>query len=259
MPSWTCSCRTPAPGRTLARTLRSSTCSPSRSVTPASPLTSRQRGRRCAMQLQYGAAPGVACLCQPDLGGCPPRSPAEYTSLTPPPPTMRTVVVSDRSRDRFFRTHRRIRRITMVHRRLLALAPIALMATAMAFGAAQTEAAMGGGVAVTPPGTLPIVEEKITLRVGAIPHPTVIDLGHQLRHAVDGGADQHPRGVGRVPGQGCEGEDQPAPCQRQRPARGVPGREGAVSGAAHAVRSTGIVPAARRLLGRAGLLHHGVL
>ena len=64
----------------------------------------------------------------------------------------------------------------MVHRRLLALAPIALMATAMAFGAAQTEAAMGGGVAVTPPGTLPIVEEKITLRVGAIPHPTVVDL-----------------------------------------------------------------------------------
>ena len=64
----------------------------------------------------------------------------------------------------------------MVHRRLLALAPIALMATAMAFGAAQTEAAMGGGVAVTPPGTLPIVEEKITLRVGAIPISTVIDL-----------------------------------------------------------------------------------
>lgn len=60
----------------------------------------------------------------------------------------------------------------MVYRRLLllALAPFAPMATAMAFGAAQTEAAEGGAVAVTPPGTLPTVEEKITLRVGAIPH-----------------------------------------------------------------------------------------
>jgi putative aldouronate transport system substrate-binding protein len=64
----------------------------------------------------------------------------------------------------------------MVHRRLLALALTALVATATAFGAAQTDAATGDEVMVTPPGTLPIVEEKITLRVGAIPHPTVIDL-----------------------------------------------------------------------------------
>ena len=64
----------------------------------------------------------------------------------------------------------------MVYRRLLALAPFALVATAMAFGAAQTEAAEGGAVAVTPPGTLPIVEEKITLRVGAIPISSVIDI-----------------------------------------------------------------------------------
>ena len=64
----------------------------------------------------------------------------------------------------------------MVHRRLLALALTALVATATAFGAAQTDAATGDEVMVTPPGTLPIVEEKITLRVGAIPISSVIDL-----------------------------------------------------------------------------------
>ena len=147
----------------------------------------------------------------------------------------------------------------MVHRRLLALAPIALMATAMAFGAAQTEAAMGGGVAVTPPGTLPIVEEKITLRVGAIPHPTVVDLA--TNYATQWMEEQTNIHV--------EWDVFPAKDAKEKinlllaSGSDLPevflGLEGAVSRAAHAVRSTGIVPAARRLLGRAGLLHHGVL